>query len=236
MIEFKPLDDGRLAVRHSLLVGAVVRLLGYCDEHGGIELTPNKALKRKFVNWAVIEFDWPGYTHEDLSVVNKVFNEMDFPPLFFIHQLLIDLKIGRHYKGLFKLTQAGKALVGSPARLFGIITPFFLFGYEYNSPRGREQPPPGNWDIFLNVINIEAQDSITGQELFSKFYGYDDRPNPLAPRRSISGFYVAVLRPLCWAGLLEETRIANDWFADRMFRKTALWSAALRLDTDHMIE
>ena len=54
MIEFKPLDDGRLAARHSLLVDAVAQLLDYCGENGGIELTPNKAFKRKFVNWAVI--------------------------------------------------------------------------------------------------------------------------------------------------------------------------------------
>lgn len=212
-----------------------MRLLDYCEEHGGIGLTPNRYFKRTFVNWAVIEFDWPGYTMDDLMIVNKVLNEIDVPPLSYIHELLLDLKIGRHYKGQFRLTKAGKALIGDPGRLFGITVPFFLFEYRHDIIRGQAISLPGHWDVFLNVINVEAEDAITGQELFSRFYGFDNRSNPLAPRRDVTGFYVSILRPLCWAGLLEEMRTANDWHTDRLYQKTPLWRAALKLDTDHMI-
>jgi len=40
-----------------------------------------------------------------------VLNEQDFMPLVDIHFLMIPLKIGRHYKGHFKLTKAGSELV-----------------------------------------------------------------------------------------------------------------------------
>ena len=35
----------------------------------------------------------------DLFAVNKVLNEIDFGPLMDLHDLMIALKIGRHYKG-----------------------------------------------------------------------------------------------------------------------------------------
>jgi hypothetical protein len=33
-----------------------------------------------FVHWAAREFDWPGYTEDDLFDINKVQNEIDFGP------------------------------------------------------------------------------------------------------------------------------------------------------------
>ena len=53
-----------------------------------------------------------GHSEAELFRVNKVLNEIDFPPLMDIHGLLIALKIGRHYKGSFRLTKAGQSLCG----------------------------------------------------------------------------------------------------------------------------
>ena len=48
--------------------------------------------------------------------------------------------------------------------------------------------------------------------------------------------YIQVLRPLCWAGLLQQGRgTASYRFEEAMFMKTPLWRAALRLDTDHLV-
>lgn len=235
MIEFKSIRHDELVIAHSLLVASILKLAIYCERNSDIELTPGKAFKRKFVNWAVDEFNWPRYTVDDLSVVNKVVNEMDFPPLSLIHQLLLDMKIGRHYKGKFKLTKSGKALMDEPSRLFSVVTPFFLFEYEHGVYRDRRDTLPVNWDVFLNVINIEATDPISGQSLTVKFFGQEDLAAPCAPRYRSSAFFVAVLRPLCWAGLLRETPIANSSF-DTLFQKTLLWEAALTLETDRMLE
>ena len=60
-------------------------------------------------------------------------NEIDFGPLMDLHDVMIALKIGRHYKGEFKLTKAGQELVGHPGRIFDTVTPFYLF--EVNHAR-----------------------------------------------------------------------------------------------------
>ena len=46
--------------------------------------------------------------YDELFSVNKVLNEYDFlPPHELVHFLLIELKLGRHYKGQFKVTKRG---------------------------------------------------------------------------------------------------------------------------------
>lgn len=44
---------------------------------------------------------WPGHTEADLFAVNKVLNEPDFAQLMVVHDLMIAMKLGRHYKGSF---------------------------------------------------------------------------------------------------------------------------------------
>jgi hypothetical protein len=48
--------------------------------------------------------------------------------------------------------------------------------------------------------------------------------------------YIQVLRPLCWAGLLQQERgKASYRFEEAVFMKTPLWRAALRLETDRLV-
>lgn len=44
--------------------------------------------------------------------------------------------------------------------------------------------------------------------------------------------YIHVLRPLCWLGLLHETPYGKLYAGQRLFTKTALWFATLKLATD----
>lgn len=231
MIEFRQIDDADPVLAHSPMVRAMEKTFEYAIEHGGIGLTPSKAFKRVFVHWAAEAFDWPGYTEADLFALNKVLNEIDFPPLMDIHDLMIALKIGRHYKGQFRLSKAGQALVGRPGRLFGIVTPMYLFEVDHLRFSRRRERPLGNWDIFLNVLNVEAEDGITGGDIRRTLYGdpepgYDDR---------LGSLYVQVLRPLCWTGLLQEASPDGFRTEGRVFTKTPLWRAALKLDTDDMV-
>ena len=93
----------------------------------------------------------------------------------------------------------------------------------------------GNWDVFLNVLNVETEDGATGADLRQVLFG---EPNP-GDRfdQELSNLYIQVLRPLCWTGLLEETR-AKGLLRTResIFTKTPLWRAALRLETDGMVQ
>ena len=118
MFAFREIDAADPALAHSPMVSAFGKTLSYIAEYGGIGLTPARAFKRVFVHWAAAEFDWPGYTEADLFAVNKVLNEIDFGPLMDLHDLMIALKIGRHYKGQFKLNKAGQVLAGHPGKLY----------------------------------------------------------------------------------------------------------------------
>jgi hypothetical protein len=230
MITFREVDDADPALACSPMVRGVEQTFAWIGEHGGIPLTPSKAFKRVFVQWAAAAFDWPGHTEADLYMVNKVLNEPDFMPLMFLHEILLTMKLGRHYKGQFRLTKAGQALVGHPGRIFDTVVPFFLFRVDHaGSSRFADDPVPGNWDIFLNVLNVETEDGATGAELRRVFYGEPESGFDAM----MSGLCVQVLRPLCWAGLLEKQDGASRYRSeDAVFFKTPLWRSALRLDTD----
>ena len=234
MITFHKIQDDDPALIHSPMVRAITKIFAFIDEHGAIPLTPQKAFKRAFVNWAAERFDWPGYSKADLFAINKVLNEIDFPPLMDIHDMMIALKIGRHYKGSFKLTKAGRTLVGHPGRLFGIVTPVYLFEVDHLRFGRVPERLFGNWDIFLNVLNVEAEDEITGLDFRRELYG---EPEPeSAFDTMVSSLYVQVLRPLCWTGLLHEQRQDGFRLSTSIFTKTPLWRAALQLDTDDLVK
>lgn len=158
---FREIGDNEPALQLSPIVRAAEKTFSYIAEHGGIELTPSKSFKRNFVHWAASAFEWPGYTEEELFKLNKVLNEIDFMPLMYLHDMMTALKIGRHVKGTFILTNAGQSLIGHPGKIFSAMTPFFLFRVNHEYLSRMPVQLPGNWDVFLNVLNVEAERGIT---------------------------------------------------------------------------
>ena len=238
MIEFRSLADDEPSLSYSPLLRGFLKTFAYVAEHGGIGLTASKGFKRNFVHWAAREFNWPGHTEADLFAVNKVLNEQDFMPLSDIHFLLTTLKMGRHYKGQFKLTKAGTEVSRHPGQLFGIITPFYLFEVNHTGyTRFSDGPLLGNWDMFLNILNVEAEDGITGADLRQTLYGPPDH-SPLPRYDDVLGsLYLNILRPLCWVGLLHMNRVKGFQSTERsVFTKTPLWRAALKLETDALVK
>lgn len=151
-----------------------------------------------------------------------------------LHDLMIAMKLGRHYKGEFRLTKTGQALIGHPGRIFGTVVPFFLFRINHASmSRFEDAPILGNWSVFLNVLNIETEDGATGAHLRRVLFGEPEK-EPLPRYDEVMGqLYIQVLRPLCWAGLLRQERGHPSYrFEEAVFMKTPLWRAALRLETD----
>lgn len=196
--------------------------------------SPDKAFKRVFVHWAAAEFGWSGHTETDLFAVNKVLNEPDFVPLMVLHDLIIAMKLGRHYKGEFRLTKAGQALAGHPGQIFGTVVPFFLFRINHASmSRLDDAQVLGNWDVFLNVLNVGTEEGATGAHLRRVLFG-EPAAGPVAHYDDVMGqLYIEVLRPLCWAGLLQQERRAVGYRSeDAVFVKTPLWRAALPRKTD----
>ena len=228
MVQFLTLEDNNPALACSPMLNAALKIFAYIEDKGAIGLTPSKAFKRYFVEWAVKEFNWPDYTPEDLYAVNKVLNEMDFPPLADLHKLLLELKIGRHYKAAFKPTKQSKDLIKHAGQLFTAITPYYLFEFVPDWPYQSRSVPLGNWRIFLNILDREAEHGILGHDLRHILYG---EPPATQIYDSIFGdLYVRVLRPLCWCGLLEERHEqAKYGRVNSLFTKTALWRETVRV-------
>ncbi|MFN7882456.1 MAG: hypothetical protein ACK5PF_05520 [bacterium] len=228
---FVDLSDTHPALAHSPVVRGLTKTFSYLEENGPIGLTPSGNLKRVFVTWAAEAFDWPGHRPDDLYAVNKVLNEWDFFPLAELHDIMLALKIGRHFKGEFRLTPFGKTFVGQPGRLIGLVAPFYLFRVDHaRNSRLKEERLLGSWEIFLNVINVEAEGGVTAERLREALYG---PPDP-GPRNDpiVGQLYVEVLRPLCWLGMLQVVGEQRMTSPDNLYAKTPLWYAALRLETD----
>jgi hypothetical protein len=237
MITFSALDDQNPALSLSPLVRGMDKTLGWMAEHGSIPLTPGKAFKRSFVHWAAAEFAWPGHTADELFAVCKVLTEGDFMPLQMLHNLMLSMRLGRHYKGEFRLTKAGQDLTGRPGLIFSTMAPVFLFHLNHASlsARNEEAAPTVNWDVFLNVLNVETRNGATGGHLRRIFFGEPESGPVWRYDEAMGGLYITVLRPLCWAGLLQKTEGAGSFrFSEAVFTKTPLWQAALQLDTDGM--
>lgn len=190
--------------------------LQHLVETGPIALTPNKALKRHFVTWAAEAFNWPGFTSDDLYALNKVLNEHDFPPLVVLHDLLLAAKLACHRKGFLHITKFGRDLLAHPGSLWIALAQHLLLGAWHNDMLNVE------WVSVLSAVNVEAHEGMTDKQFCARLTGAEENDNHFK-----SLVYVHVLRPLCWLGLLQETRHSRS---ERLFTKTSLWSLALSFE------
>lgn len=187
--------------RLSPMLRAVCLTFDHIDAIGPIALTPSRALKRYFVEWAAEKFEWPSYTSEDLYAVNKVLNEDDFPPLAILHELLLSTRLARHRQGALHMTRLARQLRSDPAALWTLLARQFLFATDHTGYTRFGDRPFGNWDIFLNVINVEAQGGLSKDRLCEVLYGPENSDGLLDAVRTRAALYIHVLRPLCRTGL-----------------------------------
>lgn len=237
MIKLNTPSDDDSALDQSKLLHALRQTIRYADEHGGIGLTQTKAFNRKFAHWAADNFGWPDYSTDRLLSIQKVLNEWDVPPVGVIHDVMTIAKWGRHTKGMFKISKSLSVLNASRGKLFIALVEQFLFRYNHDRFSRSDFTAPGNWDIFLNIINVEAQHGLTEAHLLKTLYGLDDPNDPFDRDYSNHRWFLIsnVLRPLTWIGFLAETRASEERHADRFYWKTQLWSKCLELDTDRYL-
>jgi len=231
MIPFRPISDTDPVLASSPILKAALLTIGYIEDNGPISLTLSKGLKRYFVQWAAEKFDWPHYTAPDLYAVNKVLNEHDFPPLIVLHDVMISAKLARHYKGAMRLTKLAHDLKIKPAALWALLAEHLMYVIDHTQYTRFGDPLTGNWDTFLNVINVEAQNGVAEEQLCSVLFGIPEA-DYRHDYRLVATFYIHVLRPLCWAGLLAENRVGSGLARREVYTKTPLWPTALALATD----
>lgn len=232
MIPFSPISDTDPALASSPILKAALLTIAYIEDNGPIFLTPSKGLKRYFVQWAAEKFDWPHYTAADLYAVNKVLNEHDFPPLIVLHDVMISAKLTRHYKGAMRLTKLALELKTKPAALWALLAEHLMCVIDHTQYTRYGDRLAGTWDAFLNVINVEAQNGVGEERLCSVLFGIPEADYVRHDYRLVATFYIHVLRPLCWAGLLAENRVGSGLARREFYTKTPLWPTALALATD----
>jgi hypothetical protein len=234
MIHLKPIPADLGVLDQSHLFRGARLILGYVAEHGPLPLTPSKAFKRVFVNWAAEAFVWPHWTIADLYRVNKVLNEYDFGPLEILHHVLLDMKLGRHFKCTFRITKLGQALLADPPALFAEIQPYFLFNVNHAYYSRSEDQTFSDWETALNILNVEAENGISLGEFCDTVFGRAPR-NREQQWHAESELYTGTLRPLCWAGLLDERRSRGGGLSTHTYQKTKLWGELFALKSDSQV-
>ena len=234
MIRLKPIPADLRVLDQSHIFRGARLILAYADEQGPIPLTPSKAFRRVFVNWAAEAFVWPHWTVEDLYRVNKVLNEYDFGPLEVLHNLLIDLKLARHYKGTFRITKLGQGVLNRPAELFERIVPYYLFNVNHAYYSRSAHETFRDWETALNIINVEAENGVSLGEFCEAVFGAGPRDRE-QQWEAEGELYISVLRPLCWTGFLVEWRSRGGGLATNTYQKTPLWNDIFTLKTDGLV-
>jgi hypothetical protein len=236
MIKLRPIADDNPVLDQSRMLQAMVLAFAYADTHGGIGLTQTKAFNRKFAHWMAENSPWPDDKVEELLRLNKVLNEWDVAPAMVVHDLMIVMKLGRHVKGKFQVLKKAKALASNRGAFFADLAETYLFRDNHARTARSEFTAPGNWDIFLNIINVEAEQGLTEPHLVNTLYGLEKQGVYDRDYYDHAGFlFTHVLRPLSWIGFLAETS-GRDQRSDKAYWKTPLWHACLKLSTDEIVE
>lgn len=212
-----------------------MKLLHYVEQNGGIPLTQSLgAFHRKCVEWAVHEFQWPGFEPESFYSVNKVLNEPDFPPLSIPHWALQDLRIFRHTKGRAVLTKRGRSILGNHGELQAVLAEWMLAAPLQESLSA--EAAALFWDLrhMLGIVSTRMCDWVTLGDLTGWAIPVELFParGPLGPRHD-AGWFIAhnLVRPLTWLGALENApqNVPAMSMMDRQFRKTELFDQFFRI-------
>lgn len=235
VIKLRPIADDDPVLNQSRLLKAMELTFAYANTNGGIGLTQTKAFNRKFAHWMAENSPWPDFKAEELLRLNKVLNEWDVAPAMIVHDLMIVMKLGRHVKGKFQVSKKAKALASNRGAFFADLAETYLFRYNLARTARTDFTAPGNWDIFLNIINVEAEQGLTEPHQVKTLYGLERQGVYDREYYDHAGFlFTHVLRPLRWIGFLAETS-GRDRRSDKTYRKTPLWHACLKLSTDEMV-
>ena len=208
--------------------------LAYMRENGDIQLTKAGAFNRKFVVWAVEEFQWPGYTADELYRINRVLNEDDVMPLSYLHALLLSTRLIRHAKGKAVLTKAGSSLLGDYGHLQALMFETFFTRFDFAAQeRWPIELAEADTFHFLGVVRNRLHDWID----YPEFTGWCLPVFALQPQRGTAEedamFYLVTrfVRPLHWLGLIErdQTELLTP-VSMRRLRKTKLFDHFLRIE------
>ena len=204
---------------------------------GGLKRTATGNLSRAVVAEMCNLFTWPDFEKDREFQFNKVINEPDFLPLYFVRHIAEAGKLLRQYKGHLKTTPDGRKMLREPnqqalqAILFHIVLWHLDLGYlSRGLHRGWLQSDIG---IIIWSLSVAANDWQPRERLTRLC----TIPNPGVLESSWDTASYAmeaqVLRPLQWFGLLEHKQdaiTAGQLETRHLYRKTALFDRFLSFE------
>lgn len=230
---FRHLPADHPALGQSKLLDAFCKSIDYASENGGITLTKTNAFNRKFCHWAATNFNWPEYSAAELYRLNKVLNEEDVPPVDALHEAAVFMKLGRHFKGKWQFNKTAQQLRADPGKFLRELFRIWVLQFHHYAMTRMAEPCPGNWDVFINIIDVEADDGLVDDDLLEILYGLRIEGASSSEYWKHSSFVSnCILKPLSWLGLLEKSDGPGRFQAT--YHKTDLWRAALTTDRDLM--
>jgi hypothetical protein len=84
------------------------------------------------------------------------------------------------------------------------------------------------------MLNVEAENGVSLGEFCEAVFGAGPR-NQEQQWEAENELHIGVLRPLCWAGLLDENHSKGGELATQTYEKTKLWPDILNLRTDEVV-
>ena len=212
----------------------------------GLKMTATGNLSRGVVAEMCELITWPGFDKAEVFQFNKVINEPDLLPLYFVRHVAAAGKLLRRHKGCFKGTPAGRRMLEDTnqralqAILFHIA--LWLIDLGFFVPDMHHGWPQHDAGVVLWCLSVAANDwqprerltrlcTIPSESVLDNKWNWDSASYMMDAK---------ILRPLWWFGLLEHRAEEIDpaRFEGRQFyRKTALFdrflSFEVKLETAH---
>lgn len=250
----RPPSAGRSAIRlatdlskeeatRSVMQRNALIILEAAAKPPGLKLTSTGNISRQVVAAMFDRLDWPGLDRNVILQMHRVINEPDFPPLYFVRNLLEVARLVRKHKDHLVPSPAGrKALDGSTlpslqASLFE--TAFWRIDLGYFSRGFLGSWPQDHIGLVLWSLSVAANDwteparlvrlcTIPVEEMLQRSYDI--------AQYALEGM---ILRPLVAFGLVEhrEDPVPGQRFATRDFyRKSPLFDRFLKFDVNLQID
>lgn len=244
----RPPSAGRSAIRlandlsreeaaRSVLLRNALIILEAAAKPPGLKLTSTGNLSRQVVAAMFDRLDWPGLDRNVILQMHKVINEPDFPPLYFVRNLLEAASLVRKHRDHLVPSSAGrKVLDGSTlpslqAALFEAA--FWRIDLGYFSRGFLGSWPQDHVGLVLWSLSVAANNWTEPAQLVRlctiPIEEMLRRPHDIA-QYALEGM---ILRPLVAFGLVEhrEDPIPGQRFGTKDFyRKSPFFDRVLRFD------
>ena len=230
-------DLTREEIEQSAVGRNALILLRFAAKGSGLKMTAMGNLSRAVVAELREHLEWPGFDQAFHFRLDKVINEADFFPLFFLRNLVQAAGLLRRYKGHLRATPRGrKMLLEANVRtlLAGLFDVAFwyldLTYFSWNPYEGWPQRDVGTilWSLSVAAHDWQSSEQLTRLCTIPTIDLFDGPYDATS-----SALHGQILRPLAWFGLLEQKDAvieAGRVVTPNLYRKTPLFDRFLSFD------